>query len=209
MSPRSPKVSSGRSREASGSDVVRISEEFTSNARRPRRSQLKPPGAGRVAAAQGHKRSYGLAVSILGRLSPLSPCCCSLSCRSCSCCSCCSFCPRLACNACTPSSLTRFPFHDSQVSCLGCFFEPLDFMKIRTACRRELEKSRSGGSKNGAKMDPKIDPKGVQNRAPVREASGRASGSDFGGPKRLPRGSRERPGSARRAPGAPQEAQSP
>ena len=96
---------------------VRISEEFSSNARRPRRSQLKPPGAGRVAAAQGHKRSYGLAVSILGRLSPLSPCCCSLSCRSCSCCSCCSFCPRLACNACTPSSLTRFPFHDSQVSC--------------------------------------------------------------------------------------------
>ena len=115
MNPRSSKMTSGRSREASGSDFVRISEEFTSNARRPRRSQLKPPGAGRVAAAQGHKRSYGLAVSILGRLSPLSPCCCSLSCRSCSCCSCCSFCPRLACNACTPSSLTRFPFHDSQV----------------------------------------------------------------------------------------------
>ena len=115
MSPRRARVSSGRSREASGSDFVRISEEFTSNAMRPRRSQLKPPGAGRVAAAQGHKRSYGLAVSILGRLSPLSPCCCSMSCRSCSCCSCCSFCPRLACNACTPSSLTRFPFHDSQV----------------------------------------------------------------------------------------------
>ena len=110
-----PKMSSGRSREASGSDFVRISEEFTSNARRPRRSQLKPPGAGRVAAAQGHKRSYGLAVSILGRLSPLSPCFCSLSCRSCSCCSCRSLCSRLTCIACTLSGLSRFPFHDSQV----------------------------------------------------------------------------------------------
>ena len=127
MNPRSSKMSSGRSREASGSDFVWISEEFTSNARRPRRSQLKPPGAGRVAAAQGHKRSYGLAVSILGRLSPLSPCCCSLSCRSCSCCSCCSFCPRLACNACTPSSLTRFPFHDSQVSFFWVFFRTSRF----------------------------------------------------------------------------------
>ena len=81
------------------------------------RDALPPqtPGVGREAAEQGRRRSYGLAVSILGRLSPLSPCCCSMSCRSCSCCSCCSFCPRLACNACTPSSLTRFPFHDRQV----------------------------------------------------------------------------------------------
>ena len=87
------------------------------------RDALPPqtPGVGREAAEQGRRRSYGLAVSILGRLSPLSPCCCSMSCRSYCCCSCCSFCPRLACNACTPSSLTRFPFHDSQVSVLGCF----------------------------------------------------------------------------------------
>ena len=120
MSPRRARVSSGRSREASGSDFVRISEEFTSNARRPRRSQLKPPGAGRVAAAQGHKRSYGLAVSILGRLSPLSPCCCSLSCRSCSCCSCRSLCSRLSCIACTLSGFSRFPFHDNQVSVFTC-----------------------------------------------------------------------------------------
>ena len=140
MSPRRPKMSSGRSREASGSDFVRISEEFTSNARRPRRSQLKPPGAGRVAAAQGHKRSYGLAVSILGRLSPLSPCCCSMSCRSCSCCSCCSFCPRLACNACTPSSLTRFPFHDSQVSVFRCLFPNLAiFTKNVTLLHENLD----------------------------------------------------------------------
>ena len=149
MSPRSSKMSSGRSREASGSDFVRISEEFTSNARRPRRSHLKPPGAGRVAAAQGHKRSYGLAVSILGRLSPLSPCCCSLSCRSCSCCSCCSFCPRLACNACTPSSLTRFPFHDSQVSVWGVFgdvfFEPRDYLKNATLPHENLDFQGSGG----------------------------------------------------------------
>ena len=81
------------------------------------RDALPPqtPGVGREAAEQGRRRSYGLAVSILGRLSPLSPCCCSLSCRSCSCCSCCSLCSRLACIACTLSGLSRFPFHDSQV----------------------------------------------------------------------------------------------
>ena len=57
-------------------------------------------------------------------------------------------------------------------------------------------------------MEPKWIPKGLQNRAPAREASGRASGSHFGGPKGLPRGSLERPRSAGGAPGAPQEAQS-
>ena len=81
------------------------------------RDALPPqtPGVGREAAEQGRRRSYGLAVSILGRLSPLSPCFCSLSCRSCSCCSCRSLCSRLACIACTLSGLSRFPFHDSQV----------------------------------------------------------------------------------------------
>ena len=81
------------------------------------RDALPPqtPGVGREAAEQGRRRSYGLAVSILGRLSPLSPCFCSLSCRSCSCCSCRSLCSRLTCIACTLSGLSRFPFHDSQV----------------------------------------------------------------------------------------------
>ena len=54
-----------------------------------------------------------------------------------------------------------------------------------------------------------MTPKWSQNQAPERGASGRASGSDLGGfwrPKKLPRGSPERP---RRAPGAPQEAQRP
>ena len=200
MSPRSSKMSSGRSREASGSDFVRISEEFTSNARRPRRSQLKPPGAGRVAAAQGHKRSYGLAVSILGRLSPLSPCCCSLSCRSCSCCSCCSFCPRLACNACTPSSLTRFPFHDSQVSPFRYLFSNLSiFTKNATLPHENIDFRGPGGSKT----EPKWHPKCFENRAFAREASGRGSGTPFGGPKTLPRGSRERRESPRSAPGGP------
>ena len=57
-------------------------------------------------------------------------------------------------------------------------------------------------------MEPKLLPKCFENQAPVRGASGRASGSDFGGsgrPQKLPRGSPERPG---RAPGAPQEVQS-
>ena len=89
------------------------------------RDALPPqtPGVGREAAEQGRRRSYGLAVSILGRLSPLSPCFCSLSCRSCSCCSCRSLCSRLTCIACTLSGLSRFPFHDSQVSVLGGFFD--------------------------------------------------------------------------------------
>ena len=44
-------MSSGRSREASGSDLERISEAFSSNALRPRRSQLKPPARARSALA--------------------------------------------------------------------------------------------------------------------------------------------------------------
>ena len=70
---------------------------------------------GRAAAERGHTRSYGLAVSIVGGLLPLSPCSSSWFSRSCSRCSCCSCCSRLACNACTLSRLPRFPFHDSQV----------------------------------------------------------------------------------------------
>ena len=64
------------------------------------------------------------------------------------------------------------------------------------------------GGPGGPKMEPKWLPKCFKNQAPVRGASGRASGSDLGGfwgPKKLPRGSPERP---RRAPGAPQDAQS-
>ena len=56
-------------------------------------------------------------------------------------------------------------------------------------------------------MEPKWFPKCFKNQAPVRGASGRASGSDLGGfwrPKKLPRGSRERPG---RTPGASHEVQ--
>ena len=197
-------MSSGRSREASGSDFVRISEEFTSNARRPRRSQLEPPGAGRVAAAQGHKRSYGLAVYILGRLSPLSPCCCSLSCRSCSCCSCCSFCPRLACNACTPSSLTRFPFHDRQVSVFRCLFsKPAFFMKNATLPHENTDFQGFGGSKNGAKMDPQMTSKSSSCAGGLREGLRERFWRPQGAPERLPRAPRERQESPRSAPGGP------
>ena len=52
-------------------------------------------------------------------------------------------------------------------------------------------------------MEPKLLPRCFENQAPVRGASGRASGS-FWRPKKLPRGSPEGPQSA---PGAPQEAQ--
>ena len=52
MNPKRAKVSSGRSREASGSDLGRISEAFSSNATRPRRSQLKSPARARSARAR-------------------------------------------------------------------------------------------------------------------------------------------------------------
>ena len=52
MSPRRAGESSGRFREASGSDLGRISEAFPSNARRPRRSLLKPPARARSARAR-------------------------------------------------------------------------------------------------------------------------------------------------------------
>ena len=58
------------------------------------------------------------------------------------------------------------------------------------------------------KTEPRWLPQCFENRAFAPEASGRASGSHFGGPKTLPRGSGERPGSVGRAPGAPQAAQS-
>ena len=66
----------------------------------------------RAAGELGHKRSYGLAVSILGRLSPLSLSCSSWSWGSCSGCCCCSRCSGFAFRACTLSSFSRFPFHD-------------------------------------------------------------------------------------------------
>ena len=51
-SPRRAKGSSGRSRKPPGSDLGRISEAFSSNAMRPRRSQLKSPARARSARAR-------------------------------------------------------------------------------------------------------------------------------------------------------------
>ena len=56
-------------------------------------------------------------------------------------------------------------------------------------------------------MEPKWLPKCFKNQAPVRGASGRASGSDFGRFLEGPRGSPEAPESAPGAPGEPQEVQ--
>ena len=63
-------------------------------------------------------------------------------------------------------------------------------------------------------MTPKMEPKWSQNQAPVRGASGRASGSDFGGswrvqeaPQRLPKSAPGAPRSAQEAQHDPQEAQ--
>ena len=56
-------------------------------------------------------------------------------------------------------------------------------------------------------MEAKWLPKCFKNQAPVREASGRALGSDFGRFLEGPRGSPEAPESAPGAPGEPQEVQ--
>ena len=86
-------------------------------------------------------------------------------------------------------------------------FEPLVFSKNDTPSTRKPRFLRSGGSQNGANMTPKMEPTWSQNQAPVRGASGRASGSDFGGswrvqeaPQRLPKSA---PGAPRSAQGAP------
>ena len=79
----------------------------------------------RAAREQGTTRSFRLAVSRLGMLSPLSLCCSSGCWRSCSCISR-PLSPlglRLSCL--TLSSLSRFPLHDSQVSVFGCSFSNL------------------------------------------------------------------------------------
>ena len=79
--------------------------------------------------------------------------------------------------------------------------QPLDFSKIATPSTRKPCFSRSGGSKNGAKMTPKMLRKSSSGAGGLRESLRERFWEVFGGPKRLPRGSRERPGSARRAPG--------
>ena len=93
------------------------------------------------------------------------------------------------------SLLTRFPFLDSQVSVFCCFLQTLDFEKMQHLTYENLVFRGPGGPK----MDPKWLPKCFKNKAPVRGASGRASGSDLGGflepqeaPQRLPRTGQER-----------------
>ena len=61
------------------------------------------------------------------------------------------------------------------------------------------------GGPGGPKMEPTWLPKCFKNQAPVRGASGRASGSDFGRFLEGPRGSPEAPESAPGAPGEPQD----
>ena len=97
------------------------------------------------------------------------------------------------------SSIARFLI-------LGVFLEPLVFTKNATPSIRKPCFWRSGGSQNGAKMAPKMLQKSSSGAGGLRESLGERFWKVFGVPKRLPRGSRERPGSARRAPGASQEA---
>ena len=95
------------------------------------------------------------------------------------------------------SLLTRFPFLDSQVSLFRCFFQPLDFSKNATHSMRKPCFLSSGGSQNGAKMAPKMLQKSSSGAGGLRESLGERFWEVFGRPQRLPRGSPERPGSAR------------
>ena len=101
------------------------------------------------------------------------------------------------------SLFTRFPFLDSQVSLFRSFFQPLRFLRKCNTLHtktlffevRGVSKSSQNGSQNASKIKLRCG-------GPPGEAPGAILGG-FWRPKRLPRGSRERPGSARRAPGGP------
>ena len=193
MSSRRANVSSGRPREAFGSEFVRISEAFPSHAMRPRRPQLQAPGAAAQRLRKGISDRTGLLSRSSGgsRHSRLAAVRCLVA-------------PALAfllahsalallamlarslVSRASRSMIARFLF-------LGCFSNLAIFGKI---ARRAGESSKIEVQKWLRKC--------FENRAPVREASGRASGSDLGAILDLPRRLRERPGSARRAPGAPQ-----
>ena len=120
----------------------------------------------RAAGELGHKRSYGLAVSTLARLSPLSPCSSMWFWRSLSCCSSCSRCSRLACNTsrssvsrASRSMIARF----SQNSAPVCM--PVGFSQKRVPqCR--LPSGRPPGSHLGAILGAILAPFWDPRRAP-------------------------------------------
>ena len=198
--------------EASGSVLGRISDAFPSNARRPRRSLLKPPARARSARA---RLQAGAAARMFSQPSPgssqkapkkthekltavprgavpcfFSPLLVLVSSSSPSL----AMLAALASHALPVPSIARFRF-------LGVFCQPLDFSKNATLSMRKPCFLISGGSQNGAKMAPKMLRKiKLRCGGPPGEPQG-AILEVFGGPKRLPKGSRDRPGSARRAPG--------
>ena len=104
----------------------------------------------------------------------------------------------LAFHALPVPSIARFRF-------LGVFCKPLNFSKNATPSMRKPCFLISGGSQNGAKMATKLLRKSSSGAGGLRESLRERFWEVFGGPKRLPRGSRERPGSARRD--EPQETQ--
>ena len=100
------------------------------------------------------------------------------------------------------SLFTRFPFLDSQVSYFTCFSRTPRFFskKCNTLHTKTLFLEVRGV--------PKWSQNGSQNASKIKLRCGGPPGEPPGGiwegfwsPKKLPRGSRERPGSARRAPG--------
>ena len=97
-----PAPSARRARAAGEQGHKRFTRYYTSIDTLPAQTARRARAAGEL----GHMRSYGLAVSILARLSPLSPCSSMWFWRSLSCCSSCSRCSRLACNA-RRSSVSR------------------------------------------------------------------------------------------------------
>ena len=144
--------------------------------------QIQTPGERAQRASKGCTRPTTLAILMLALLSPrwlrCASWCFALVLLAIVCASLLVF--SVACDACgsrfsraSRSSLVRFFWR-----CFLFFFETLDFFEKAQHHPHENLVFRGPGSPT---MEPKLLPKCFEHQAPVRGASGRASGSDLGG----------------------------
>ena len=217
MTPRRAKRSPRRAKVSSGRLPGAFWEGFPTHFQATRGDRDAPYSnrrRGRVAPEQGYRLALGLACfrslprdrarKLRKRRTRNSRLClvvlCLASSRRCLCSS-----PRLLrrLRCLRLSLLTRFPFLDSQVSFFRCFLQPPQFLeKCNTLHAKTLffdlrgvPKWSQNGSQNASKIKLRC--------GGLRESHRERFWEVFGGPKRLPRGSQEWPGSARRAPGGP------
>ena len=217
MTPRRAKRSPRRAKVSSGRLPGAFWEGFPTHFQATRGDRDAPYSnrrRGRVAPEQGYRLALGLACfrslprhrarELRKRRTRNSRLClvvlCLASSRRCLCSS-----PRLLRRLrCLRLSLfTRFPFLDSQVSVFRCFFEPPRFFENCNTLHTKTLFFEVRGVQKWSQNDPQNASKiELQCGGPPGEPPG-AILEVFGGPKRLPRGSRERPGSAPGAPGGP------